>query len=83
MGVKKLRTIFMRYILLVACGIILIGAANIGTYMFCVNTDVIVPTVKIDEEISDASDKLKNSKELDFNDVPFFCEYSLFSKNGN
>lgn len=83
MGVKKLRTIFMRYILLVACGIILIGAVNIGTYMFCVNTDVIVPTVKIDEEISDASDKLKNSKELDFTDVPFFCEYSLFSKNGN
>ena len=83
MAVKKLRTIFMRYILLVACGIILIGAINIGAYMFCVNTNVIVPTVKIDEEISNASEKLKTSNELDFNDIPFFCEYSLFSEDGN
>lgn len=51
MGVKKLRSIFMRYIFAVAGGILLIIAINLGLYSLCVNTGVIIPAMQIEDGI--------------------------------
>ena len=54
MGVKKLRSIFMRYIFTVAGGILFIIAINVGLYMFCINTEVIIPVMNIEDKIGRA-----------------------------
>ena len=47
MGVKRLRSIFMRYILIVAVGVLCIIFANIWIYMTAIKTDVIYSTVEV------------------------------------
>ena len=42
MGVKKLRSVFMRYIFTVAGGILFIIAVNVGLYMLFIHTEVII-----------------------------------------
>ena len=51
MGVKKLRSIFMRYIFTVAGGILFIIAVNVGLYMLFINTEVIIPAMNIEDSI--------------------------------
>ena len=59
MEVKKLRSIFMRYIFAVAVGILFIIAINFGLYMLCVNTEVIIPVVNIENRITAATEKYR------------------------
>lgn len=82
MGVKKLRSIFMRYIFTVAGGILFIIAINVGLYMFCINTEVIIPVMNIEDRIADAAEKIQTSKFFDTADIPNFCDYGVYTPAG-
>ncbi|MEH2958451.1 HAMP domain-containing sensor histidine kinase [Candidatus Merdisoma sp. JLR.KK006] len=82
MGVKKLRSIFMRYIFTVAGGILFIIAVNVGLYMLCINTEVIIPAMNIEDRIADAAEKIQADKLFDTADIPSFCDYGVYSPTG-
>ncbi len=79
-GSKKLRSIFMRYIFTVAGGILFIIAINVGLYMlFCINTEVIIPAMNIEDRIADAAEKYRQINYFDTADIPSFCDYGVYS----
>lgn len=82
MGVKKLRSIFMRYIFTVTGGILFIIAINVGLYMFCINTEVIIPVMNIEDRIADAAEEIQTSKFFDTADIPNFCDYGVYTPAG-
>ena len=82
MGVKKLRSIFMRYIFTVAGGILFIIAVNVGLYMLFINTEVIIPAMNIEDRIADAAEKIQADKLFDTADIPSFCDYGVYSPTG-
>ena len=82
MGVKKLRSIFMRYIFTVAGGILFIIAVNVGLYMLFINTEVIIPAMNIEDRIDDAAEKIQADKLFDTADIPSFCDYGVYSPTG-
>ncbi len=82
MAVKKLRSIFMRYVFTVAGGILFIIAANVGLYMLCINTEVIIPAMNIEDRIADAAEKIQADKLFDTADIPSFCDYGVYSPTG-
>ncbi len=82
MEVKKLRSIFMRYIFAVAGGILLLVAVNIGLYALCVNTGVIIPVVQIQDRLAEATESIQAKELIDKDDIPAFCDYALYSPEG-
>ena len=82
MGVRKFRSVFMHYVLFIAFGVMFILAVNIGAYLLAVNTGVILPLTKAQEEIDIASDKLQSSSKINIEDIPEFCEYAFFTDSG-
>lgn len=82
MGVKKLRSVFMRYIFTVAGGILFIIAVNVGLYMLFINTEVIIPAMNIEDSIDDAAEKIQADKLFDTADIPSFCDYGVYSPTG-
>ena len=82
MGVKKLRSIFMRYVFTVAGGILFIIAVNVGLYMLCINIEVIISAMNIEDRIADATEKIQADKLFDTADIPSFCDYGVYSPTG-
>ena len=82
MGVKKLRSVFMRHIFTVAGGILFIIAVNVGLYMLFINTEVIIPAMNIEDRIDDAAEKIQADKLFDTADIPSFCDYGVYSPTG-
>lgn len=82
MGVKKLRSVFMRYIFTVAGGVLFIIAVNVGLYMLFINTEVIIPAMNIEDSIDDATEKIQTDKLFDTADIPSFCDYGVYSPTG-
>ena len=83
MGVKRLRSIFMRYILIVAVGVLCIIFVNIWIYMSAIKTDVIYSTVEIEKIVNEVKEELQVSSEFSSNAIPSFVEYAWFDLNGN
>lgn len=82
MGVKKLHSIFMRYMLIVAGGILLLGVVNIGLYALGTSTGVIVPATEVEHSVTTAKEKIQTDDLFSEDDIPTFCDYALFSPNG-
>ncbi len=82
MGVKKLRSIFMRYIFAVAGGILLIIAINLGLYSLCVSTGVIIPAMQIEDRIAAAAESIQTDELFNKADIPNFCDYAVYSPTG-
>ena len=82
MGVKKLRSIFMRYVFTVAGGILFIIAVNVGLYMLCINIEVIISAMNIEDRIADAAEKIQADKLFETADIPSFCDYGVYSPTG-
>ena len=83
MGVKRLRSIFMRYILIVAVGVLCIIFANIWIYMTAIKTDVIYSTVEVEKIVNEVKEELQASSGFSSNAIPSFVEYAWFDLNGN
>lgn len=82
MGVKKLRSIFMRYIFAVAGGILFLIVINVGLYMLCINTGIIIPVMNIEDKIADAAEKIQENELFNTTDIPSFCDYGVYSPTG-
>ncbi len=82
MGVKKIRTIFMRYMLSVAGGILIILAVNLGGYLICEHFRIVISVAELERQISAAAENLETINGISREDVPFFCDYALFLPDG-
>ena len=83
MGVKKIHSIFMRYMLIVAGGILLLVAVNWGLYALGTNTGFIVPATEVEHHVTTVKEKIQAGDLFSENDIPPFCDYALFSSDGS
>ncbi len=82
MGVKKLRSVFMRYALCLALAVFMVLAVNVGAYLFCVSIGVIYPLTSISTAIEMEKDNLRSVRQVEESDIPYPCEYVIFTKDG-
>ena len=82
MGVKKLRSVFMRYALCLALAVFMVIAVNVGAYLFCVSIGVIYPLTSISTAIEMEKDNLRSVRQVEASDIPYPCEYVIFTKDG-
>ena len=82
MGVKKLRSVFMRYALCLALAVFMVLAVNVGAYLFCVSIGVIYPLTSISTAIEMEKDNLRSVRQVEASDIPYPCEYVIFTKDG-
>ncbi len=83
MGVKKLHSIFMRYMLIVAGGILLLGATNFGLYMLGISTGFILPAPEVEKSVSTAKEEIQTAVPFSEDDIPSICDYALFTPDGS
>jgi len=50
--------------------------------MFCINTEVIIPVMNIEDRIADAAEEIQTSKFFDTADIPNFCDYGVYTPAG-
>ena len=82
MGVKKLRSVFMRYALCLALAVFMVLAVNVGAYLFCVSIGAIYPLTSISTAIEREKDNLRSVRQVEESDIPYPCEYVIFTKDG-
>ena len=82
MGVKKLRSVFMRYALCLALTVFMVIAVNVGAYLFCVSIGVIYPLTSISTAIEMDKDNRRSVRQVEASDIPYPCEYVIFTKDG-
>ncbi len=82
MGVKKLRSVFMQYALLLALVVFSIVAVNVGIFLLGVNLGAIYPLASVDAAINNAKANLQSAKQVMKDDIPLLCEYVLFTMDG-
>ncbi len=82
MGVKKLRSVFMRYALCLALTVFIVITVNVGAYLFCVSIGAIYPLTSISTAIEMEKDNLRSVRQVEESDIPYPCEYVIFTKDG-
>ena len=82
MGVKKLRSVFMRYALCLALAVFMVIAVNVGAYLFCVSIGAIYPLTSISTAIEMEKDNLRSVRQVEEFEIPYPCEYVIFTKDG-
>ena len=83
MGVKKLHSIFMRYMMIVAGGILLLVAVNLGLYALGTSTGFVIPATEVEHSVTSAKEKIQAASLFSEDDIPTFCDYALFSSDGS
>lgn len=83
MGVKKLHSIFLRYMFIVAAGILLLGAVNLGLYTLATSTGFVIPATEVEHRVTTAKEKIQADNRFSENDIPACCDYALFSSDGS
>lgn len=79
---KKLRSVFMRYVLILAIGLLCIIFINIGLYLIGIENSVIYPLNRVSAEIENAKEYLTTVNTVADDKIPFLCEYALFTNTG-
>lgn len=82
MGVKKLHTVFLQYVLFLALAIFLVIGVNLGGYILCVDNGFVIPLNQKSAVIEKAKGVLQSATTMDITDIPSFCEYILFTNEG-
>lgn len=82
MGMKKIRSVFMRYIFILAFSLLCTIFVNLGFYLMGVENEVIYPLNKVSSEIKNAKEHLKTVHTITGDDIPLLCEYALFTNIG-
>ena len=82
MGIRKLRSVFMRYALSLALAVFVVIVVNVGAYLFGVNIGAIYPLTSISTAIEREKDNLQSTRQIEESDIPHLCEYVLFTKDG-
>lgn len=82
MGMKKMRFVFMRYVLILVFSLLYAVFVTFGFYLLGVKNEVIYPLNKVSMEIDNAKEYLKTVHTVTDEDIPFLCEYALFTNAG-
>lgn len=82
MGVKKLHTVFLQYVLFLALAIFLVIGVNLGGYILCVDNGFVIPLNQKSAVIEKEKGVLQSATTMDTTDIPSFCEYILFTNEG-
>ena len=82
MGVKKLRSVFIRHALSLAFAVLSVIVVNVGAYLWGVSQGFIYPLSRVGAAIETAKGNLQSAEQLTEKDIPFLCEYALFTKDG-
>lgn len=53
-----------------------------GAYLFCVDTGIIYPLISISTGVEREKDHLQSTQHIEEADIPYLCEYVLFTKGG-
>ena len=71
MGVKKLHSVFMRYVLLLALAVLLVIGVNVAVYLFGVETGAVVPLNRISAAIESSKEMLQSTRQILPSDIPY------------
>lgn len=82
MGVKKLRSVFMQYALFLALAVFIVIMVNVGLYLFGIDKGIIYSLNGISAAVENAKGNLQSIEQISENDIPPFCEYVIFTKDG-
>lgn len=82
MGVKKIRSVFLRYVLILAAGVIAVVALNLGLYFFCLRAGFIHSLNMVQAEIEALKTELRETKSFSHEQLPPYCRYALFFSDG-
>ena len=82
MGVKKIRSVFMQYALLLAFTVFIIVAVNAGIFFIGVNSGAIYPLVSIEAAINNAKANLQAAEQIKEDEIPLLCDYAIFTMDG-
>lgn len=82
MGMKKIRSVFMQYVLILAFSLLCTIFINLGFYLLGVENGVIYPLNRVSVAIENAKEYLKTTPTIADEDIPLFCEYALFTNTG-
>lgn len=61
MGVKKLHTVFLQYVSLLALAVLLVIGVNLGGYILCVNSGLILPLNQKSTAVENAKGTLQST----------------------
>lgn len=82
MGIKKLHTVFLQYVSFLALALHLVIGVNLGGYILCVNSGLILPLNQKSAAVENAKGTLQSTAVVLPEDIPSFCEYVLFTDEG-
>lgn len=82
MGMKKIRFVFMRYVLVLAFSLLCTVFGNVSIYLLGVAMEVIYPLNYVSAEMEKVKESLQTAHTIAEDEIPFFCEYALFTNAG-
>lgn len=82
MGVRKLRAVFMRFIVFLVLGAAGIVLLNFGLYLHGVNTGAIYPLNRMSAEVEQAKESLQSADVVTPEQIPSLSDYVLYTIQG-
>lgn len=82
MGVRKLRAVFMRFIVFLILGAAGIVLLNLGLYLYGVKTGAIYPLNRLSAEVEQAKETLQSADVITPERIPAFSDYILYTTQG-
>ncbi|KOS62744.1 HAMP domain-containing histidine kinase [Lysinibacillus agricola] len=78
----RLHTFFLRYLLFLSLGTILLVVLLIGLTMFAFSTNIVLPANYAETQISLSRDRIASSSTVTADMIPDLVDYAVFSKEG-
>lgn len=78
----RLHTFFLRYLLFLSLGVILLVVLLICLIMFALSTNIVLPANYAETQISLSRDRIASSSSVTDEIIPDLVDYAVFSKDG-
>ncbi|MEQ6355064.1 HAMP domain-containing sensor histidine kinase [Lysinibacillus sp. M3] len=78
----RLHTFFLRYLLFLSLGTILLVVLLIGLTLFALSTNIVLPANYAETQISLSRDRIASSSSVTDEIIPDLVDYAVFSKDG-
>ncbi len=78
-----LSQIFLKYVLVMLVGLLILGAGIIMVFHLLVNTNRIYPANYAERRIEEAYETLQNADKVTEDMIPLLSHYAVFSQDGN
>lgn len=78
----RLHTFFLRYLLFLSLGVIMLVVLLIGLTLFALSTNIVLPANYAETQISLSRDRIASSSSVTADIIPELVDYAVFSKEG-